>query len=410
MSSERKIWKQKYCTAEQIQSYVEELCTKYELFKKMLIGVAVQSADWDDKTNSWLLYYDGKFERFDILISSTGRMQKPFIPDFPGINEFQGIQMHTANWGYKNPDFTGKRVGIVGTGASGSQLIPGLYRKFGRNFDLFVFQRSAAYCLEKRDKNYSSIKISLYERVPGLYRISQVIVAVRQELLMVVVAITGLFRKNTDGSDSIVVKMLKNRNYKILQKTNKNKKLKNFTIDHLPCCKRPVISDDYLQTLTRTNVKLVNSKISKINKNGFELETGEHIDLHVIIFATGFDILSHMRNAIEITGTDCRKLAREWSENRRDSDPNSTNKHPNCTPRAFLGISYPNFPNFFRILGPNTGNTNSWFMAECCSDYVVRALDIMVSKGAKSVDVKQEVEEEWFQKIRYVFKIGRAHV
>ena len=76
---------------------------------------------------------------------------------------------------------------------------------------------------------------------------------------------------------------------------------------------------------------------------------------------------------------------------------------PVCSPRAFLGISYPKFPNFFRILGPNTGNTNSWFMAECCSDYVVRALDIMVSKGAKSVDVKQEVEEEWFQKIRYVF-------
>ena len=119
---------------------------------------------------------------------------------------------------------------------------------------------------------------------------------------MVVVAITGLFRKSTDGSDSIVVKMLKNRNYKILQKTNKNKKLKNFTIDHLPCCKRPVISDDYLQTLTRKNVKLVNSKISKINKNGFELETGEHIDLQSDFLLIGdvAQTFSHSESIFEI--------------------------------------------------------------------------------------------------------------
>ena len=214
MHSEKIIFKEKYASSESIQKYLEDLCLKYELFKKLLIGVTVQSADWDSKTNSWILYYDGKFERFDILISGTGRLHKPHIPDFKGKEDFQGMQLHTATWGYKELDFSGKRVGIIGTGASGAQLVPSLYKTYKQNFDLFVFQRSAAYCLPKFAKTYGKIKMKIYGTFPVVYKISQLLVFLRQDFLLIFSQITWLFNK---GLESAIVKILQNKNYKILR-------------------------------------------------------------------------------------------------------------------------------------------------------------------------------------------------
>jgi cation diffusion facilitator CzcD-associated flavoprotein CzcO len=370
-------WSRKYGPQPEIQSYIDHCTHKYDVVEHVRFGQAVQRADFDEGSSQWTVTLDnGDTVDSRFLIAATGQLSLPSDPRFPGLESFGGKVFHSARWDH-DYDLRGKRIAVVGTGASAIQFVPKIAPLVSQ---LYVLQRSAPYVLPKPDRAYTPLEKYLYRHFPAM------LVASRS--------------RQYAYHEARVLPLTKGIGVNALEKAWKryfhaqitDDKLRQLLRpDYAMGCKRVLISNEWYAALSRPNVEVIPAGLTEIRPEAIVAADGSERDVDTIIFGTGFatnDFLAPMR----VTGRDGREIHEMWAE-RGGAD-------------AFKGISVPGFPNLFMLYGPNTnlGHNSIIYMLETQTDYVLEALRHAASHGAKWLDVRPEAHAEYNDELQKQLK------
>lgn len=351
-------WSRRFAPGPEIRAYLRRCVDDGGIDRLIQTGADVISARWTG--DGWsILLADGRQDRADVLIPAVGQLTAPSVPDVPGLREFRGPSFHTAEWRH-DVDLRGKRVAVIGTGASAIQVIPAIAPEVSH---LSVFQRSAPYVLIKSDVAYSTKLHRRYRAVPLLKY------AARQAIWSYLELVTAAFTRWPTG-----LRVLERYHDHILSSDIADPELRarlkpNFRIG----CRRILISDDYYATLAREDVTLVTDRVEAVRGDAIVTTSGEY-PVDVIVFATGF-ITTPFVSTIAIYGRSGLALAAKWADRSG----------------AFLGLSVPGFPNMFLMYGPNTnlGSGSIIYMLEAQADHIVDAVNIIAADPKAVVEVTE---------------------
>ncbi|KVF66040.1 flavin-containing monooxygenase [Burkholderia vietnamiensis] len=353
-------WSRVFAPQPEIHAYLQHCARKYGLARHLRFGAEVEHARYDEAGALWrVALADGTTLNAAVLISGTGQLSRPALPKLPGIDTFRGRAFHSAQWDRDYP-LAGKRVAVVGTGASAIQFVPAIAGDVAR---LLVFQRSPAYVLPRPDRPYRRWERALFRRLPGAMKLHRASIYLRYESRAIA------FTRLHGLMDFAVGRPFR----KLLARDVRDPALRSkLTPDYPIGCKRILLSSDYLAALGRDNVELVTRGIRRVTETGIETDDGVHHQVDAIVYGTGFaatEFLSPMR----ITGRDGLDLNDAW---RRGA-------------QAYLGVTVPGFPNFFMLYGPNTnlGHNSIVYMLESQIAHVMRCLRAMQRDGASAIDV-----------------------
>ncbi|HVP29246.1 MAG TPA: NAD(P)/FAD-dependent oxidoreductase [Myxococcota bacterium] len=365
-------WSRKFSPQAEIQQYLEGCARKYGLYEHIRFGTEITGASFDEESGEWHLRTgSGEAIRARVFVAATGQLNRPHVPDLPGLGDFAGERWHSARWDHAH-DLSGESVGVIGNGASAIQFIPPVQRKARK---LTIFQRSANYVAARNDRAYTESEKWRYRHVPGLLKLRRW-------------AIYGLFELNflTFVRDTWFGRKMKERAMQYLDQVVKDPKLRaTLTPDYPIGCKRILISDDLYQALIEPNVEIVTSPIERVTREGVATKDGRLHRLDTLIFATGFETTSFLA-PMTIEGRGGRKLEDVWRDGAE----------------AHLGIAVSGFPNLFLMYGPNTnlGHNSIIFMIECQAGYILRTIEQMVARGAAWVDVRKSVQDAYNARVQ----------
>lgn len=360
-------WSDSFSLQPEIWRYLKRVAEQHRVIERVRFGCKVESARWDDEAKNWQLETSDGPMTADVLLAAHGFLSEPSIPHFDGIETFTGQVMHSAQWD-PSYDVSGKRVGVIGTGASAVQIVPEVHKQAA---SLHVFQRTAAWILPHRGRPVPQWERALYRRVPAVQRAVRGFHYWSAEML----AVPALM-KPAGG------RLLKKVAVKHLETHVPDPELRRkLTPSFKPGCKRLTPSNEYLPAVASPRTTLVTSGIDKMVPTGILTKDGETHELDVIILATGFRVTDNTFPEI-VTGRDGRTLREKW-----DSDGMG----------AYNGTTFAGFPNFFMLAGPNTGigHTSLVYMIEAQFPYVLQALQLMKERGIASVDVRPDVQASY---------------
>lgn len=340
-------WPNRYSGQPAILSYLQDTAEKFGLLKHIRFNTEVTAAQFNETANTWTVENgSGDTVEAAVLVSAVGQLSRPAFPAIRGRESFAGVSFHSAQWDH-GVELAGKRVAVIGTGASAIQFVPKIA---GGAAKLSLFQRSAPYLLPRFDTALSERHHKLLGRVPLIQKGERVAWYAVTEL----VATAFLYSKPL----SKTIKALSHWHMKRL--IGNPDVLAKVWPDYELGCKRVLFANEYLPTLNRPNVDVVTTSITGIEQTGIRTSDGVLHEVDAIIYGTGFtanDFLAPM----DIRGQGGRLLREEWSGGAR----------------AYLGMSAPNFPNLFLMYGPNTnlGSGSIVFMLESQARYIRQALD-----------------------------------
>ncbi|MEO6025672.1 MAG: NAD(P)/FAD-dependent oxidoreductase [Candidatus Binatia bacterium] len=355
-------WSHSYSSGPEIWDYTERCVDKYGLRPKIHFGCTVREVTFDGARWNVQLA-DGRRITAEVVVSGLGGLHLPNRAALEGIESFSGARFHTAEWDHAVP-IAGRRVAIIGTGASTAQVLPGIAADVAK---VTVFQRSAAWVFPRLAADISESRRARFRRFPWLMRLYR-------WYLWVLMDATGTMALRRGSRSSA---RLRKRGLLHLEQQVRDPALRaRLTPDYEPGCKRRCISDDYLETFNRDNVELVTEGIARVEPNGIRDAAGRLHEVDVIVEATGFrpfDITDY----VSIVGRAGRKLRDAWAKR----------------VEAFRTIMIPEFPNFFLLLGPNsaTGHTSALIMIESQARYVRRCLQWMRDEKIEQIDPDPEV-------------------
>ncbi|HEY0254815.1 MAG TPA: NAD(P)/FAD-dependent oxidoreductase, partial [Kofleriaceae bacterium] len=299
------------------------------------------------------------------IILGNGALHVPSLPDVPGLASFAGKTFHSAKWDHAY-DVRGKRVAVIGTGASAIQFVPKIAPLVGK---LEVFQRTAPWIVPKRDREMSAREQWALENIPGAHLARRTVQYWSHEARVLGFA---YFPKLLEFAERLVKKSL-------AQQVTDPALRDRLTPDYRLGCKRVLISNEYYGAMQRPNVELVTEGIDTVNATGIRTRDGVQHDVDAIICGTGFRVSEYLS---QIT---IRARGAELNEVWRDSL------------RNYLGITVSGFPNLFLLMGPNTGlgHNSMIFMIEAQARYAVKALEAMRRERLASIDVRPEAEAKF---------------
>jgi cation diffusion facilitator CzcD-associated flavoprotein CzcO len=358
-------WPRRYSDQRSILAYLHRVVDRFDLGPAIRTGCPVHEAVFDETTSRWRLEVGGgETVLARVLVSAVGQLNKPALPEHLGVDRFEGPWWHSARWDHTVP-LTGRRVGVVGTGASAIQFVPEVAKVAGSTV---VFQRSAPYVVPKVDRRYRAAELALYRWLPSLQLADRLrIYLVGESLGLGLVrsrwwlgVLTGLWRR-----------------YMRSQVHDPELRAK-CEPDYVMGCKRILFSNDWYRTLCRPDVELVTEAVAEVTPTGVRTVSGAEHDLDVLIYGTGFDT-THFLQPMEVVGSGGRRLAEVWQEGAG----------------AYLGTTVAGFPNLFLLYGPNTnlGSNSIIFMLESQFRYVLSALEAMDREGLASVEVLPEAQD-----------------
>jgi cation diffusion facilitator CzcD-associated flavoprotein CzcO len=366
-------WSRLFSTGPEILQYANDVADKYDVRRHMRFNTTVEGARWDEEANLWLVALaDGSTLSARYLITATGFLSQPKTPEIPGIHSFEGRIVHTAEWD-DSFDAAGKRIGIIGTGATGVQIIPELADKAA---DLTVFQRTAIWVVPKVDIHFPSVAKRLFARLPIAQRAIRVITDTIYEGFIYV----GLhhrqkpYRRLNIGATDLA-KLLR---FAQIRDPELRRKL---TPDYDLGCKRPTFSNKWYRTFTKPNVHLQTSGIDHIEVDGIVANDGTKTTIDTLVLATGFDLWEANFPAIEIVGREGRNLGKWWRDTRFS---------------AYQGVSVPYFPNYlslaspYAFLGLNFFNTMEYQMR-----LMERLFGEIQRRGADTFEVTEEANSRF---------------
>lgn len=357
-------WSHYYARGGEIREYLRECAREEGLTRHLRLGTEVQDMRWDENSQRWDVTTSQGAYRCEVLIIAAGRLSEPRIPAIPGLASFPGKIFHSSRWDERE-ELAGKRIGVVGTGASAVQFVPHLAAVAD---SLVLFQRSAPYIVPRSDRAYSDAEKRAFTRLPDL--------AARLRSRLFWKAEAG-FAARAETPE--YVGLLRAQALKHLENQVKDPALRaELTPDYAIGCKRVLLSDDFYTALTRPNVALEPSPLVSVTGGTAAAANGAEHDLDILVFATGFHS-NRPPFAENVTGRDGLRLSERWKDGMA----------------AYASTAVHGFPNLFIINGPNAslGHNSAIFMIESQISYILKALDYRASTGYGVFDVTREAEE-----------------
>lgn len=363
-----KAWSRTYARQPEILAYLESVADDFDLRRHLRLNTRVRSAVWNADTWNWecRLERDGRTSTLsaDVVVCAVGLFGSVKLPDIAGLTDFGGSVMHTAGWDHGFSS-AGKKVAVIGTGASAIQLVPELAKTAA---GVTVFQRSPPWMVPKDDRPYSATELAHFRRNP---------LAVRRARWQ----IWKLLHDNTATlADDPVVADRTRIATSFLERSVADAGLRRaLTPDYPFRCKRVLLGDDYYRALQQDNVALVTDPIDRITETAVVTTVGEVVDVDAIVLATGFET-SHYLSGIEVVGSGGQRLHERWGED----------------PSAYLGVAVAGFPNFFMLYGPNTnqGGNSIVYILEAGARRVTSAVTRLARRGGY-LEVRPEAEKAY---------------
>lgn len=373
-------WKNFFATQGELQEYIDYIVDKYNLRDKISLDTKIQSANWSEDDQKWhfeLEGSDGKTETIssNFCISASGQFSTPQMPQIDGIEDFKGAMFHSTEWDH-DYDIEGKRVAIIGTGSTGSQMTRGIAEKASA---LAVYQRTPNWIMKMpgyRDKVPEHLHW-LMDNMPG-YRnwfvfsehISQLRMDGINEVDKEWVANGGLFNERNDQLREILKRY-------IYKSVGEDQKLyEKLVPDYAPLARRPVVDNDWYKTLTLDHVDLVAGPINHFTETGIVAADGTEKDFDLVVLCAGFQVERFLW-PVDYIGRDGANLDDLWKVD---------------GPRAYQTSMLPGFPNFAMIYGPNSGlvagSYHSWI--ELFTKYFCEVITHTIETGASSFELKRE--------------------
>jgi cation diffusion facilitator CzcD-associated flavoprotein CzcO len=366
-------WTRKFSPAGEIQAYLLGLVEKWQLRSKLRLRREIVEARFDEERGVWsLTTAAGETHEARVVVSGLGGLVDPATPDIKGVQSFGGEMFHTARWNH-DYDLTGRRVAVIGTGASAVQVVPSIAPQVAQ---LSVFQRTPAWVVPKLDRRYSERALRRYAQHPLALRASRLAKYWLSELLGPMVFL-----------DSKRLSALGERmSLAHLRAQVRDPELRRKLTPHFQFgCKRILISDDYWASFERENVELVTEPIEEIRHGGIETADGRLHEVDAIVLATGFAV-SLARAPFPVTGRGGRTLDEAW----RDGAI------------AYKGMTVAGFPNWFILMGPNTGpgHTSVLVYTEAQIEHALQAIRKLRGEGLRWVDVRRDVQDRYNEGIQ----------
>lgn len=364
-------WSRTFSPQKEIWEYQKRVVAEFDIEEKFLFHQDLVAAEWNEHDATWnITTSSGQFSsRF--FVAATGTLSDPKMPDIPGLAEFQGELMHSAAWRSGVP-LSAQRIGVVGTGASAVQIVPELAKSAG---ELTVFQRSAPYVTPRHDREYTLAEKSLFARMPSVLR------ELREELFW---SNEGRFVER-QAIPALLEETSRVALGHLAQQVKDPKLRAKLTPDYQIGCKRILKSQDYYPALTRENVHLETTGITKVGHNYVELSDTRQIELDALVFATGFEA-ADLAVAHRIFGRMKTSLGEQWMDGMQ----------------AYATTAVHNFPNFFILKGPNAGlgHNSILYVIEAQIEYVTQAIDYAIRNELAAIEVNRLEEEQFSQDLQ----------
>lgn len=359
-------WTAKFASQHEIQKYLVLVSNSRNLRQRIRFDTTVIEAKWDSARLLWCLSTKDNYYETRSLVSAVGALHEPYTPDFSGLPLFKGNVIHTARWP-SNLSLEGKRVAVIGTGASSIQVVPTIATQAK---SLVVFQRTAPWIVPRHDTDISQRKINLFRRFPIALRSVRTWLYWRREVMV-------LLMKGNERLSNMVTYAAQRH---LAGQVRDPQLMTALTPTYSVGCKRILLSDDYYPSLCRSNVTVVTDAINNITEEAIQSNVGHSYNVDTIIMATGFKS-SRIMSELSIIGKDGIRLEKGLGE------PMS----------AYLGMTISGYPNFFVMLGPNTGlgHSSVILMIEAQARYICSGIRMMVKKKVNAVDVKRECQDKY---------------
>jgi 4-hydroxyacetophenone monooxygenase len=384
-------WPHFYSKRDELHAYFERVADRYGIRPHVRFGTEVEAAAWDEAAGAWRIAVrgvDGTREEVvaSALVSAVGQLNRPKLPDIPGLDSFTGPAFHTGHWRH-DVDLAGKRVAMIGTGASGMQVGPSIAPEVER---LVIFQRSPHWVVQNPNyhRSVSDDKKWVLRHLPFYaqwYRFT-------------------LFWGFADGihpalqidpawphQDRSVNRINERHRQAIVRFVRKElgedgALLEKVIPDYPPYGKRILIDNHWYPMLKRANVELVTDRIERIEPDAVVTAGGARHPVDVIVLATGFQA-ALLLAPMDIRGRGGVNLRERWG----DDDP-----------RAYLGVTVPDFPNLFVLYGPNTNlghGGSAIFHGECQVRYLLHCLRLLFERGGRAMEVRREVHDAYNERV-----------
>jgi cation diffusion facilitator CzcD-associated flavoprotein CzcO len=363
-------WSRTFSHQGEIWDYLRDCAERHGVTPHLRFDHEVLEAAWDDDAGRWRLETAGGDLTADVVVSGTGALSEPSIPALPGLEDFEGAAFHSAEWDH-DYDLAGKRVAVIGTGASAIQFVPHIQPQVE---SLHLFQRTPPWVLPHNDRPISDGERRAYRRLPLLQRLMRSAIYWARETFVL----------NFVNPRIAKLPELIGRRH-LRQQVPDPELRRKLTPSYTFGCKRALLSNDYYPALTRPNVEVVTDGIAEVRANSVVAADGTEREVDAIIFGTGFRV-QDMPVIDRVRGREGLTLAEKW----RDSM------------QAYLGTTVSGFPNLFMLLGPNTGlgHTSVVVMVEAQIAYVMDALRAMDSHAWRSIEVREEAQRAYNKRLQ----------
>src|SRR5215212_979007 len=361
-------WTRTYSRQGEIEAYLQRVAEDFDVLAKIRLNTTVTGAAWEEGDARWVVETSAGTVRARVLISAAGALSDPKTPEIDGLGEFEGHTFHSAQWDHDH-DLRGRRVAVIGTGASAIQFVPAIAPDVAQ---MHVFQRTAPWIMPHTDRPISPRERALYRRFPLLQRLVRGGIYSARELLVL-----GLVKE--PRLMKLVERLARAHMDRQISDPELRRKVEpGYTIG----CKRILPSSKWYPALGRDDVELVTDGVAEVREHSIVTGAGEEIEVDAIIFGTGFAV-TDMPVAKYLRGRGGRTLDEHWEG----------------SPRAHLGTTVPGFPNLFMLLGPNTGlgHSSMVYMIESQVAYVIDALKAMRRRGAATAEVKAEAVRDFVE-------------
>jgi cation diffusion facilitator CzcD-associated flavoprotein CzcO len=334
-------WTHLFSPGREIQEYLVEVAKRAGVYEQIRFGTEIVSVQF--RGGGWIVRTaQGEESRVDFVISATGVLHHPKVPDIRGLNDFRGHVFHSARWEH-NVDVRNRRVAVIGTGSTGVQIVS---RLAGAAAKLILFQRTAQWVVPVPNPRYPRLTHISHRAFPWLNHVGYHLYRLPLEFFAAAMVKPGWRRRFCAAVCRAGLRSVRDPQLR-----------RALTPDYTPMCKRLILSGGFYRAIQRDDVELVTAGIDHVDSRGIVTQDGELHEVDLIVLATGFDSHAYMR-PMEVIGRDGRRLDDAW----RDG------------PRAFETVAMPGFPNFFMLLGPHSplGNFPLTSVAESQASHIVR--------------------------------------
>ncbi len=355
-------WTRAFSPQPEIFEYLRACASRYGITPHVRFRHAVTNAAWEEEGQKWRIETTKGAYTANVVIAGVGGLSEPSVPKLPGLERFEGAAFHSARWDH-GVDLGGRSVAVVGTGASAIQFVPAIQPKVGK---LHLFQRTPPWILPRRNPVVNEGAHAVFRAFPSAQRLAR----------GSVYAVTELF--GTGFRHPWLMRPLQRAAVDYLERCVPDPVLRaKLTPSYTIGCKRILFSNTYLRALAKENVEVVTTGIREVRSRTIVTTDGREHGVEAIVFGTGFQV-TEIPFGKHVRGRDGRTLDELW----------------NGSPQAHLGTTVAGFPNFFLLLGPNTGlgHTSIVYMIESQIEHIVNALRFMRDRGLATVEPRAEAQ------------------